>query len=363
MDVCIISNINDDHAIMVERALLQKGSRVYTWYWPDFPSVERLSVGFDETGAQTLPMRDQLTGGCSLWIHRGMHPVAPAWLHKADQPFVRNECLEFLHGLLDRIALDAYCLNPIAPARRYRYKINQLDLASRCGFLIPPTLISNDPARIREFATHHANRIVVKHATQMAWQSCDNQIFVPYTSRVSRAQLNNDLQLQACPSIFQAEIAKQFELRIVFIGLNLFALKIDSQQQHDMIDWRNNNGELPPCSRYDLPAGDKAKLLSMIHRSGLLHGSIDAIVDRHDRLVFIELNESGRFLWMEEVAPSLPLLDCFCEFLIRQDPQMSYQPGDDIVTVNEFSTYVRHCVIEERGEGHVPQPNLTRLRE
>ena len=42
--------------------------------------------------------------------------------------------------------------------------------------------------------------------------------------------------------------------------------------------------------------------------------------------MFLEVNEAGQFLFVEEYT-GLPLLDAFCEFLIAADPTFEYRPG------------------------------------
>jgi hypothetical protein len=50
---------------------------------------------------------------------------------------------------------------------------------------------------------------------------------------------------------------------------------------------------------------------------GLVFGCFDLIVTPKGEYVFLEVNEMGAFLWIEERLPELELLDAFCEFLIQ----------------------------------------------
>ena len=40
--------------------------------------------------------------------------------------------------------------------------------------------------------------------------------------------------------------------------------------------------------------------------------------------VFIEANETGQFLFLEDLVPDLTILDAFCQFLASGDPAFRY---------------------------------------
>jgi len=50
---------------------------------------------------------------------------------------------------------------------------------------------------------------------------------------------------------------------------------------------------------------------------GIVFGCFDLIVTPAGDYVFLELNEAGAFLWIEEQLPELHLADAFCEFLCQ----------------------------------------------
>ncbi|MFM9438386.1 hypothetical protein ACFDR9_005492 [Janthinobacterium sp. CG_23.3] len=232
MTVCIISNTDDVHAICVELALEKKGIQVTNWHWGDFPGIDCLSVDIASGGALKASILNGPVNEVALWIHRGLSPIAPPALHPADVNFAINESYSMLNGILNEFSREAFCVNPPEAVRRLRSKINELSLAGRCGFSLPPTLVSNDPAAIRTFFQHHGGEVVAKHSSQMYWKSSsDKSVHLTYTNKISGRHISNDLQLSSCPSIFQKEVHKKFELRIVFMGASLFSVKIDSQMK------------------------------------------------------------------------------------------------------------------------------------
>jgi hypothetical protein len=49
--------------------------------------------------------------------------------------------------------------------------------------------------------------------------------------------------------------------------------------------------------------------------SGMVFACLDFIVAPDDTAYFLEANQMGQFLWVEEKLPELPLLDAMCNFL------------------------------------------------
>jgi hypothetical protein len=70
----------------------------------------------------------------------------------------------------------------------------------------------------------------------------------------------------------------------------------------------------------ELPEEVAARCREMMRRLGLVFGCFDFIVTPAGDYVFLEVNEMGQFLWLEESLPATPLLQTFCEFLVSQDP-------------------------------------------
>ena len=58
---------------------------------------------------------------------------------------------------------------------------------------------------------------------------------------------------------------------------------------------------------------------------GLIFGCIDLVVTPDGEYVFLEINEMGQFLFVEQ-ATGLPLLDAFSELLIQARPDFVFDP-------------------------------------
>src|SRR5439155_6611870 len=121
--------------------------------------------------------------------------------------------------------------------------------------------------------------------------------------------------LAHCPGIFQEFVEKAYELRVTIFGRTCIAARISEQ---DEVDWRTTyKMKLQP---YELPDAVRAKLVEFMHELGLVMGSLDLIVTKAGEYVFLEVNEQGQFLWVEEMSPDrIPMLAPFARFLAGDD--------------------------------------------
>ena len=57
----------------------------------------------------------------------------------------------------------------------------------------------------------------------------------------------------------------------------------------------------------------------MTRRLGLCYGAIDLVLTPGGDYVFLEINPSGQYLWVER-ATGLPLTAAICDYLARPQP-------------------------------------------
>jgi hypothetical protein len=97
-------------------------------------------------------------------------------------------------------------------------------------------------------------------------------------------------------------------------------------QRHDgsRTDWRVVAPQALDITRIALPVAVAARCRSFLRRLDLRFGCVDFIVTPDGHYVFLEINQMGQFLWIEEAQPELPLLQMFCDFLVSRDPAFRY---------------------------------------
>lgn len=329
--ILIASRAFDEHGISLCLALQARGHEVIRWIGADFPSRQRISLRIGPSGEPGLRMEGaglevQALAVDTVWYRRPSLPVSPDdWLHPADRPAARREAELFLRAIPYCVPPTARWVNPLDVRQRASNKIVQLEAARQVGLRILPTLFSNDPAEIRAFIAESPGPVIYKTFYPMRWQESERMLKVA-TRPVSLDTLPSDRLLQAVPGIYQHRVSKAFELRVCCMGQTCFAMRIDSQADDASVeDFRAVSMHQLRTSPFALPPAVREQCLALMASLGLVFGSLDLLVDHDGQLIFLEVNEQGQFLWMEQLCPELPMLDAMCEFLANPVPAFLYQ--------------------------------------
>jgi glutathione synthase/RimK-type ligase-like ATP-grasp enzyme len=320
-NILILTEPADLHAHAVALSLRLRGVDALLWYTTDFPTRASESILFPARGQGRVRIsaiggREVATDEVScVWRRRPGHVVDAAALHPADRQFAESECAIFRHSLFDVLSPSALWVNLPGAALRAGRKPVQYQAAMRAGLSTPDTLFSNDPYEIRNFIREHGGRVVYKTFRPYSWRN-EETTWAPYTSLLTEELLVADELLRATPGIFQEYVPKAYELRVTFIGRRPFAAKILSQETTaGKLDWRKAYSELK-MEPYDLPQLVTDACRGLMDSLGLVFGCFDFIVTVSQQYVFLEVNEMGQFLFVEEWA-DLPVLGAFTELLAQ----------------------------------------------
>lgn len=339
MRTIIFSIPGDYHTEAVRWAIRQKGVPCEVVYTTNLAQKSNLTVSCDATNFQieidAVKVYDFDTSDiASIWFRRSGNPVLKAELHEADIAHSRYSWLQAINGVQTALcAINALLVNSPEHYVICDNKVHQLFHATKIGFALPRTIISNDQNKIITFVdelSENGSRTICKAFNPYSWYTSDGRTEAFGTGLVSSVNISCS-DVQSSPNIYQEYIEKAFEVRVCAIGNNLFAAKIDSQNfEESQLDFRRiGDTNKLGCKVIDIPNDIDQKCREMLRRFGLCHGSFDFVVDEQGNWIFLELNEMGNFLWLEGANPDIPLLDCFSEFLISGDREYRYfeKPG------------------------------------
>lgn len=254
---------------------------------------------------------DEIT---SVWYRRPERPVLPEALSEEEKEFAFAETTETVFGLWR--VLDAFWVNHPDRTRRAASKPLQLAVAVELGLAIPPTLFTNDPERLRAFADAARGPIVYKAMTQ-GYLGVSTQEII-YTSRLEPEHLDQAELLRRAPGIFQEEVPKRYDLRVTVVGRRAFAVEIHSQDEpQGALDWRRNQVPRMKHVPHELPQEVEHACLAMMDRFDLQYAAIDLILDRDGAYVFLEINPSGQFGWIEDFT-GLPIFASLADLLVEE---------------------------------------------
>jgi hypothetical protein len=325
--VLIPTQVADEHAVAVSLALEHRGHHAIRWYGSDFPTRQAATFHFRKgepfewtLTASDLEVRDSQID--RVWWRRPNPPFLPEGsLHPQDAWFATRELRSVFESLWLTLGPQVEWVNSPRGARTANSKVVQLRLAPQAGFEIPDTLMSNDPERIRAFLREHEHcGAVYKTFLPVGYREGEKRLS-GNTAAICVDQLTSDATLRLMPGIFQERISKAYELRVTFMGHHHVALQIRSQEHATTrLDWRSAPLGETPTSLYTLPPAVEKSCLALMRLLGIVFGCFDIIVTPDGRYVFIEVNEAGQFLFVEDLHPQARLLDAFTEFLLRPSP-------------------------------------------
>ena len=121
--------------------------------------------------------------------------------------------------------------------------------------------------------------------------------------------------ITATPLMAQEYIEKKLELRVTIVGQKVFACAIYSQDsERTKEDWRRYDFDNVRHEQYQLPKEVEAHLMEFMAVCNLTFGAIDMILTPSGRYVFLEINPSGQFGWIEDLT-NMPISKAIAETL------------------------------------------------
>lgn len=208
-----------------------------------------------------------------------------------------HESRRTLYGTI--AGLDCFQLDKLVNVREADHKELQLKRAARHGLIIPRTLFSNDSQEVLEFFHSEKGQIITKMQSSFAVYSSGEEEVV-FTTKVTEDQLAELDNLRYCPMIFQEFLPKKLDIRCTVVGNRLFTAAIDSQGSSlTEVDWRRDGANtLDNWFPYELPKETEKALLKVVSDFGLNYAAADFVLTTDDRLVFLEINAGGEWLWL-----------------------------------------------------------------
>ncbi|MFZ0318266.1 MAG: hypothetical protein WAL56_03995 [Candidatus Sulfotelmatobacter sp.] len=315
MKIVIIAFENDNHVAPLKWALEQAGYAVACWpglSWTDDRQAAILLDGGNRLKLGTC----SVDPGDTVWIRRTNPPVANPNVALPDQKFAEGEYRWFSRSTLYMLeCLPVRCINKYSSSRFINNKSVQLFLARQCGMNVPSTLISNSPAEVRRYIKESDSRIVCKAFFPHIWKKEGSEaLAVTETFELKESMLPEDEVLTYAPAIYQEMVVKDFDVRMVLMGDAVFSCSLRNPK--GSLDWRQDAGQgLVIVDSIGTPDSVVRAVLAFSRKSGITFGSFDFAVDTTGKWWFLEVNEEGQFLWLDEFNPVLQMQEKFLAFL------------------------------------------------
>lgn len=250
-----------------------------------------------------------------VWYRRPQDPTNFPPMDSVSKDFVQGEYRAFLWSLYT--SLEAFWVNsPLATRLLEHNKFFQIREAARVGLCVPQTIITNNPEELLSFLEGHQGVGVVKALSPAVINAGTESSKFIYTNVVSKEAIaDHKKDIKLAPVFMQEYIEKKIELRVTIVGDSVFTCAIHSQDSdRSKHDWRRYDFEKVKHEPYQLPSLVKDQLQLLMKRFGLAYGAFDVILTPKNEYVFLEVNPSGQWEWIE-VLTGMPISQAIANML------------------------------------------------
>lgn len=254
-----------------------------------------------------------------IWNRRPGKPydgVCPAERPSAAiQRFVNDQWFSWLEAL--QLIPGVTWINHPQVNSIMESKPRQLLMASKIGFRVPETLVTNDPDEARSLARRHNDRIVAKALHCPLIEEPEQDFFV-FTSEVHATDIGPEEEIRISPLMFQPSLTPKVDYRVTVVGDVVLPVKVQLEDagEPQQVDWRANKKGLSfrPC---DLPNDIEEMCRSYIRTSGLVFGAID-LVEHGGDFFFLEVNPNGEWGWLQH-PHGIPVAEALSHLMMSCD--------------------------------------------
>ncbi len=318
--ILIISNTQDLTVDFVVRELLNRKIPFLRLNTDEFPTVAYGLASFGPNNASQRVIYwnnrnkildfDTVT---AVWYRRPIPPVPARQIdNQAIRKFCIDESYDFLRGLW--LSLDCYWMSNPEAIRIAEHKVTQMLMAQKLGFRIPRTVITNDPAKVKELFQQCRGGIVIKSLFLGFIKESDRPKYI-YTSTISEKDIQDIESVRLAPSIYQEKISKKYDLRVTVVGEKVFVARIEANLPADIPDWRFASLDQLNHSVCSLPEEIHNACIQLVKSFQLEFGAIDLAVAEDGEYVFFEINPNGQWAWLENIL-QFPISSSIVECLL-----------------------------------------------
>ncbi len=319
--VLLITHSGDFYTVdRVAQALSRHGAKPFRLNTDMFPTSVELATHLSKSGNRHWLKHDEeylnVEQVRAVWMRRIWQPQLATNLAPQYRSACIRESVTTLDGFWDSLR-EARWVDSLQRINIAENKLRQLRVAQEIGLSIPRTLVTNDPSEAREFFLGLKGKVVVKLLTPLSYSMKGSSFFM-YTSKVKEEDLLDAKTLSYCPMIFQEQIPKQRELRIVFVDGNFFVGALNaSQYAASTTDWRCIDDKNLGWEAFQLPEKLASRINLFMKKFGLLFGAFDFIQTPSGEYFFLEVNPTGEWGMLERDL-ELPISKAIANTLLKK---------------------------------------------
>ncbi len=237
-------------------------------------------------------------------------------------------------------------------------KFAQLKLARLHGIDVPRTLVTAQPDRFRDFLRKEGT-VVAKPLCPYSWEYNSGITLTTFANTID-ARTGPELadeDIAQCLTMYQQRIDKIADIRMLIMGEDVFAYKIEQEgEQH--LDFRigffrESHLKYEPIA---VPPALRKMIIDYMAAMRINFASADFALTAEGRFIFLDLNPNGQWLFIETALPEARVGSKFCGFFtqgkIEPDvedvfPSLAdYRKSDVVLAMEE--AFQRHSAAQAR---------------
>ncbi|WP_433229827.1 MvdC/MvdD family ATP grasp protein [Actinomadura formosensis] len=313
--VLMLAEKDDAEAVYVSNALDRRGVRGAWFDTASFPRDADASFRVREGGWSG----EITTAGGSLRLedisavyYRQPQPFTfPDTLSEPERRFATVEARFGFGGVF--MSLPVRWVSHPGRLADAEYRPLQMATATRCGFSVPMSLLTNRPDDARDFA--RAGRAVYK-ATMHKLISEDNHVKLIYTTPVAPSAI--DERVTTTLHLFQSNIPKVHDVRLIATGgEHMHAVAIHSDTEAGRQDFRAAYDTLT-YKNTSVPPDVARACHGYLRALGLGLGVFDFAVTGDGTWWFLECGPGSQWAWLQEETGA-PIADAIADTLMGVD--------------------------------------------
>lgn len=235
----------------------------------------------------------------------------------ATQRYVNDQWYSWLEAL--QLIPEVTWINSPASNDAMESKIRQLYLASKMGFTVPQTFITNDPVIVKSQIDKFDGKVIAKalYSPLIEEPNMDYFIFANELTDSNFDSYVNSDGIKISPCIIQEPILPKVDYRVTVIGNIVIPAQIASENESSIdTDWRKQKKGLNFVS-CKLPDSVESLCRKYVKECGLLFGAID-LVEQNNKFVFLEINPNGEWGWLQKPY-GFPIAETLADLMIMHD--------------------------------------------
>lgn len=314
MAVLLLAEDQDPSADLMVLALEERGTeahRLNTAAFPQHMIVDARHDGDRWRGTlRTMYRTVDLDTVTAIWYRSPTAYEFPPGMNAAERAHANLEAKFGVGGVLS--SLPVLWVNHPARNADAAYKPLQLATAARAGLTVPATLITNDPHAVREFAAAGPTITKLLGSSSIVEEGMRK---IGFTRLLADEDLADLCGIELTAHLFQRWVPKAHEARVVAVGEQLTAVAIHARSDAARIDWRTDYDHLD----YELttiPPETAAAIQRLMRSLGLNFGALDFVVQPDGEWVFLEVNPTGQYGWLEHHTKA-PITDQLADLLTK----------------------------------------------